>query len=263
MQLLEPAKEHVHITPKPVVMRHSGDLGDIVAALPVLRQLGGGTLILSPHPFRNGGPREPMTRTRADFILPLLRAQSYVTEAMFQEQPEGITHDYADLRITTYKRDDRDSLSDWAARHAGIPEGALDTSPWLKADPIADYAGKVIVNKTKRYQNTQFPWMRILQRNKGQVVFIGTRDEHHGLLTAAGGGLRWAKTETAMDMAKVIASGRVFVGNQSFALWLALGLGVPCVASCWQASPDVRIPRKNVQYIFGPKQNPEFFKQLI
>lgn len=203
-----------------------------------------------------------MTRKRAEFLLPLLRAQSYITDARFEEQPEGVTHSFSDLRITTYKKDAEDSLSTWHARHLGIPEGTLDTSPWLRAEPLAQYVGKIVVNRTKRYQNKEFPWMRILQRNKGSVIFIGTRDEHHGLLTAASGGLRWAHTETAMDIAQIIASARTFVGNQSFCLWVALGLGVPCVAECWKASPDVRIKRDNARYIFSPKENPEFFKTL-
>lgn len=263
MTALEPAKEHVHLVPKPNVFRSSGDLGDVVASLPAVRQLGGGTYILSPHPYRNGGPREPMTRRRADFLLPLLRAQSYITDARFEESPEGITHDMADIRITTYKKDHEDSLSDWSARHFGLPEKSLNTSPWLRAEPKAEFSGKVVINRTERYHNHQFPWMKIFQRNKGNVVFIGTRDEHHGMLTRAGGGLRWVKTETAMDIAQIIVSGRVFVGNQSMCLWIALGLGVPVVAECWKHSPDVRIERKNAQFIFDQRSNPEFFRTLV
>lgn len=263
MELLEPAKEHVQLQKTKNRFLHHGDIGDILSSLPAVRQLGGGEYVLAPYPFRNGGPREPMTRARADFLLPLLRAQPYITSAGFEEQPQDITHSFSDLRITTYKRDAIDSLADWHARHLGIPEGTLDTSPWLRAEPIAEFAGKVVVNRTKRYQNKEFPWMRILQRNKGQCVFIGNRDEHHGLITPAGGGLRWAKTETAMDIAKIIASARVFVGNQSMCLWVALGLGVPTVAECWKTSPDVRIARKNAQYIFNPKVNADFYRTLV
>lgn len=237
--------------------------GDIVSSLPAIRQLGGGTYVLRPHPFRNGGPREPMTRQRADFLLPLLRAQPYVKEAYFEESPQNITHDFADLRITTYKNDLRDSLADWHARHLGIPEGTLDTSPWLRAEPMKEYAGRLVIARSKRYQTRDFPWMRIIQRNKGNLTFIGTRDEHHGLLTLASGRLPWAQCENALHMAQVVASGRHFVGNQSFPLWLALGLGQNTVAECWKHSPDVRIARKNAQYIFGPEQNRDFYKTLV
>lgn len=259
---LEPEKEHVQLTRKPNVYAHAGDLGDIVSSLPAIRQLGGGTYILRPHPFRSGGPREPMTRKRAEFILPLLRAQSYITDARYEDSPEGVTHDFADLRITTYKRDQEDSLAVWHARHLGIAEGTLDTSPWLRADPLGDFVGKIIVARSLRYQNHTFPWMKIFQRNKGNCIFLGTRDEHHLMITRAGGGLRWVQVQDAYHMAQIVASGVRFFGNQSFPLWLALGLGKDLVAECWKHSPDVRIQRVNAKYILGPQQNPDFYRQL-
>jgi hypothetical protein len=185
-----------------------------------------------------------------------------VRNAWFEENPQGITHDFADLRITTFKNDAKDSLADWAAKHVGIDPEHLDTSPWLTAEPNVRWKDKIAVARSRRYNNKNFPWMRLLQRNKGNTVFIGTRDEHPFLLTFASGRLPRAECENALEMARTIAACRVAVMNQSFPLWVALGLGIPCVAECWGPSPDVRLKRANAKYIFSKERNMDFYRTL-
>jgi hypothetical protein len=58
------------------VFFHTGDLGDIIAALPAIRALGGGYLILGNRHGRGG--RELMSPERFAVIEPLLSAQPYI-----------------------------------------------------------------------------------------------------------------------------------------------------------------------------------------
>lgn len=240
---------------------HSGDLGDILASLIAVRQLGGGSYSLCPYPHRAGGPREPMSLKRAMFLLPLLRAQPYITEANFEQSPQGVTHDFTTLRNVTHKDDGRDTLADWHANHAGIKDG-LDTSPWLRAEPDPTYVGKVVIARSLRYNNAEFPWTRIFEKHKGNCIFIGHSAECHKLLTRARGRLPIAHCEDAMHMARIIAGASQVYANQSFPLWVALGLGKTTTVECWRPSPDVRLPRYNVRYIFSRRENPQFFKEL-
>lgn len=247
---------------QPIVFAGSGDLGDCIASLPVLRQLGGGTYILCPHPHRAGGPREPMTPKRAAFLLPLLRAQSYISEAKYEAKPQGVTHDFTQLRNFTQKDDSRDTLVDWNAKHAKLTE-PVDVSPWIHADPIPEYRGKVVIARSSRYNNHEFPWAKILHHFAGEIVFVGTASEYHKMFNMARGRrFTWARVNDAMDMARVIAGASHFFGNQSFPLWLAMGLGVAYTVECWRASPDVRIAREGARYIFGRKENPDFYRTL-
>lgn len=242
------------------VFSHSGDLGDCIASLPAVRQLGGGVYILQPYPHRAGGPREPMHGNRAAFLLPLLRAQSYITDARYEEKPTGVTHDFTTIRFTTRKNDAQDSLADWHAKHVGLSE--VDTSPWLKATPDKNYVGKVAISRSLRYNNHEFPWGKILRKHLGNLVFLGHRDEAHKLLTTARGRLPMAHAKNALEVAQIIAASKLFVGNQSMALWLAMGLGKEFIASCWKPSPDVRLKNAKGQYIFGKSDNPEFYKSV-
>ena len=63
---------------------HSGDIGDIIAALPSIRQLGGGELIIT-EPNLPGTYRQSMRGARFDAIAPILREQSYITDIRFEE----------------------------------------------------------------------------------------------------------------------------------------------------------------------------------
>jgi hypothetical protein len=242
------------------VFSHSGDAGDIISSLPAVRQLGGGTYILQPYPHRAGGPREPMHAGRAAFLLPLLRAQPYITEARFEEKPTGVTHDFTTLRFTTHKNDAEDSLADWHAKHVGISE--VDTSPWLQAIPDKNYVGKVAVARSLRYNNHEFPWGTIMRKHLGNLTFIGYANEAHKLLTPARGRLPMAHFENALQMAGIIAAAKLCVMNQSFPLWLAMGLGKQFIASCWGPSPDVRLKGANGQYVFGKKESSAFYNAL-
>src|SRR2546430_16669588 len=58
---------------------HSGDLGDIIYALPAIRALGGGTLYLGPEirlPFKVR-TRQQFNWTSFEALAPLLRFQPY------------------------------------------------------------------------------------------------------------------------------------------------------------------------------------------
>lgn len=240
---------------------HSGDAGDLISSLLAVRQLGGGEFVMGPHPHRAGGPREPMTPKKAAFMIPLLKAQPYITDARYEQSPEGITHDFTDLRLRTQKDDAVDSLADWHARHLGITE-PLDTSPWLQCQPDAAYVGKVVFARSLRYNTPYFPWGELLRAHIGSLAFIGYAEEAHKILTQARGRLPIARFENALQMASIIAGSRECVMNQSFPLWVALGLGKKCTVSCWQPSPDVRLPRDNVRYVLGEQACRELKRSL-
>jgi ADP-heptose:LPS heptosyltransferase len=58
------------------------------------------------------------------------------------------------------------------------------------------------------------------------------------------------KTETILDLARVIAGAGVFIGNQSAPMAIALGLGKNVIQECWQANPNCLFRRDNAIY-FG------------
>ena len=69
---------------------HTGDMGDIIAALPSIRQLGGGELVITPMRHDNTA-RESMKGARFDFIKPLLEAQAYISSVRFEDDAPKTT----------------------------------------------------------------------------------------------------------------------------------------------------------------------------
>jgi len=65
--------------------RHSGDLGDIIYSLPLIRSLGGGILYLNPGkplpvPIDGIPTRKFTSRKTLGMIRPLLKAQPYLVD---------------------------------------------------------------------------------------------------------------------------------------------------------------------------------------
>jgi hypothetical protein len=66
---------------------HSGDLGDILAALPTIRALGGGVLRIGPA--ADTGQREAMNEGRFKSIAPLIKQQEYIEDVVYGPAEKG------------------------------------------------------------------------------------------------------------------------------------------------------------------------------
>lgn len=217
---------------------HSGDLGDIIAALPAVRQSGGGDLVIGQHP--GSGTRETMTQARFDLIAPLLRQQPYLQEVRFGGA--------CGTQISTFRRKssrrEGENLAQWQARHLGIER--LDLSPWLTVD--AQVKSGVLMARSSRYWNPSFQWRKLREQHP-QAVFIGTADEHRQFQQYTTREIRWQRTADFLELARLIAGCELFIGNQSAPFWIAAGLGVPILQETCREHPDSVVARENAKYI--------------
>jgi len=234
--------------PAAQTFRHTGDIGDAIACLPVLRQLGGGEMVIANHPKHQESPGYYLAIKGAKYeaLRPLLAAQSYIAAVRYDESVEGITHDFADFRrhyAPTH------SLAEAQARHLGVSD--LDLSPWLVADPDPRSAGRVIVARSPRYQNPDFPWRSIAQSLRGLMLFVGFAEEHRDFQRTAGIPVEHMPITDFLDLARLIAGSRLFIGNQSSPCWVAMGLGHPLLQETAGPNPDSIVPRDNAVFFAG------------
>ena len=141
---------------------HSGDLGDIIYALPTIKAAGGGSLALFHSPGRT---REAMTQERADLIIPLLRLQPYIVDITFSEHANdsnlnGFRNHWqhgnlADMHLATYG-------FTWEQR----------VGRWLVVDR-AETVAPVVFHRSPRYHNDNFGWQRIVDHYRSCSVFVG------------------------------------------------------------------------------------------
>jgi hypothetical protein len=240
--------------------KHSGDLGDIVYALPAIRKLGGGVLYLDT----SGGADEPVCRTQLidgktkfsqqgfDFIAPLLRSQPGI-ESVAVWRGEAI-----DYNLNRF----RDKLGDPNARSKtknllDLHLDAFELPPhdpnegWLACGEPIRLAKPTVVSRSPRFQ-TNYPWFVVRKfAFRDTAVFIGLPKEHELFEYTFDIRIEYVPTPDALHMARVIAGSQSFVANSTFALALAVGLGHRSIVQ----ELDPRFPTtwfegwKNITYI--------------
>ncbi len=220
----------------------SGDAGDVLAALLIMRHLGGGEMVLvqGPHPHR------PF-KSLGHMLLPLINAQPYITAAMWMDNPTGGTHELIHWRRKFYKP--TQTLAESQADSLGIK--LTDFSPWItNVTPDTNYANRVVVSRSPRYQNPQFPWRQVAQKYGNAMLFIGLEDEHASLQRVCGRQIEHKKIRDHLHIAEIVKASRLLISNQTAISWIAMGMGHPLVQECevrrriW----DAQVPRDNAIY---------------
>jgi len=206
------------------VFYHTGDLGDLVAALPVIRHLGGGHIVIgAPTEVGTGQPgfcRESMQGARYEAIRPLLAAQPYVASVSWGERPKGCI-DFSTFRHT--KPIVGENIANWQARHLGISGVSLE--PWLTVEAIPS---PVIFARSPRYHNPRFPWPDYSRHYTG-AVFVGLPSEHEVFQIAIGRRIEHAQTSDLLVLTRMMAGSPQVLCNQSAPFWCAAGVGAPTV----------------------------------
>lgn len=234
-----PQEEHVFFS--------AGDMGDIIALLPVIRHMGGGRIIIGERSNTGTGPgfcRESMRGKRYEMLKPLLEAQPYVRGVEWGDCPSR-AHDMSVFRHTRPRPGE--SIANWQARHLKLPEVNLD--PWLRV-PTVIYDAPVIFARSPRYQNPLFPWRHYADFYKN-AVFVGTADEHAEFQAVIGRRIEHRITETLLDLAQLMAGSPQCICNQSAPWWVAAGVGAPTVQETNPRAEERNsmIPRARLKYV--------------
>jgi len=202
------------------VFLHTGHIGDIIAFLPVFQAMEGTRLII-----RDEIGMEPMSGFKYNTLEPLIKSQGI--EIYFNENCPSIDYDVSNWR-ECYEH--TLSLTDAQARYLNLVprgHGHLEiTKPWLKVDPDVLTKDRVIFNRTPRYRSPHFNWKKVHKHFGDRALFIGTEQEHLEFICEVGN-IEHYKTESCLEVAQAIEGSDFFVGNQSSACWIAMGLQKP------------------------------------
>jgi hypothetical protein len=221
----------------------SGDLGDIIASMAVVRQLGGGHLYIGNHPkYAERGWRQ-MKGQPYEVISPLLEKMPYIKSIRYDEYSNGHDYDFSEWR-NVYDR--YRSLAHNQAAYLGVQD--LNTSPWIEVDPNPNMKGKIVISRSSRYHNQSFPWIDIGQRYRNNIVFVGHPEEHISLQKHMGCTFPHMQTKNMLEVAELISGCELMIANQSSPGWLALAMGKKLIQESYIHSPDSKIDRPQNQY---------------
>jgi hypothetical protein len=233
--------------------KHSGDMGDIIYSLPIIKRLGGGVLYLDIK----GGEDEPICKAQCleghtkfnlksfEFIKTLIEAQSYIKEvAIYNKQPID-----CNLNNFRFKFDLKKPL---LQSYTEAFEVNYDINePWIEINNPKIMERKTIVCRSPRYQSAHV-WFESNKLNfQNKAAFVGLEKEHEYFEWVFGIKIPFYKTQNALELAQIIAGSKAFVSNQTFALALAIGLGnTPIVQEVDKIVPNcVYKNKRNMNYI--------------
>lgn len=207
------------MTPNVVKLYHSGDLGDVVYAVPALRRLAYPVhLTLYPNP---GVTRVVMDEANANRIIPLLNAQPGLSADWKPGyDADGLRIDFGVRRFYRHGYNLADIHSNWVGHDHWQTE-----HPWFVADK-PDYSYPITVNRSERYRNDDFPWKTLYDQFHGRACFVGTPNEHKNFQTLYGK-IDYVETPSLLEAARIIAGSDLFIGNQSCPRAIAEALKVP------------------------------------
>ena len=226
---------------------HSGDLGDIIYALPAIKKAGGGILYL----VNREDITKKMTPERFAAIRALLLAQPYIEDVRWHEgQP--VDFDFTEFR-KVYQPSVTLVETQWRYVHKfGAPE---TEAAWLTAGKHEKH-GRPVIARSPRWNNPEWEqiWPEIL-REYPDPLFIGSKEEHAAFCERFDN-VEHRLTEDLLDVAKVIAGASNFIGNQSSPYAIAEGLKVPAILEAFKNTKrpgyaeDCRFPdRPGLLYI--------------
>jgi hypothetical protein len=242
----DPYQDLMSPVKRPVTFLHTGDLGDIIAAMPLMRQVGGCHVILTDSPLYKLRPMLP----RVHLIRDLLISQHYIhgVHAVEKIDRAAMDYDVCDFReVYQRNRTLTESQGDW------IKITAIDMNPWLHVTPSPRTAGRIVVSRSERYNNPMFPWRRIVNHYGDACVFVGLPHEHKIFQRFVAKPIEFLPTANLLEVAEAIAGSELFIGNQSSPCWCAMGLGHPLIQETHMTQMDSIVRRPNAQFVQNGK----------
>jgi hypothetical protein len=226
--------------------RHSGEIGDIIYILPLLRAIGGKNSIylvdrVTVPPFSR-----PIVQ-HLKFISKLLLKQPYISKIEATEKDA----DFNILDFRAFHEQSKTLTSACVAYYnfkSRLKLSEDGSEPWLsvgKRNP----SGRVVISRSSRYNNPKFKWGEIVEHYGKRIQFIGLPHEHNAFVKKYGN-VKHEIVDDLFKMATVINNSELFIGNQSAPLSVAMGLGVPIIEEVFIRQPDCIFKRKNVQYCY-------------
>jgi hypothetical protein len=228
-------------------MKHSGNAGDIIYALPAIYALSKGKpvhLLLQlnqkgvygkeGHPLGN----VMLDQNMFNMLAPLLLAQPGIHGCtVFKDEPFDYDLDY--FRYYPFQLF-KGNISHWYywvfAIHA-------DTwNPWLKVKADESFEESIVIARSKRYNAPGIDYSFLEQYPN--LVFLGVKEEYDSIKKQIPS-IVWHPVNDFLEMASVIEGSKLFIGNQSFPFAIAEALKTKRLLEVYYDSPNVAVNGEN------------------
>jgi ADP-heptose:LPS heptosyltransferase len=229
----------------------SGDLGDVIYSLPIMRYYGGGDLYLNYNylPTIIGithAPPRGLKEEHSRLLYRLLIKQDYVESVkVYNNENIDVNMDLFRERCNYFfgkgniKKEG--NLCKCILTSVGVPFGESD-KPWLYAE--AKHVANVVFNRSFRWKDKKFNYSKYIDKYRDSCVFVGFLEEWHEFCKDFGN-IEYYKIKDFWDLACVIKGASLFIGNQSAAMSIAIGLGKRHIQEKHPTQPDCVFNSRN------------------
>ena len=208
---------------------HSGHLGDIIYSLPLIKEIAKKSkcnLYLEVdkeipkkvhdlgHPFG----RFFLTKEAAHKLIPLIKKQKYISEVQLYDGEE------IDINLNLFRDLPINFNIDcirWYFHLTGIHGDLLN--PYVEIEPHKVFKNRIVIMRSLRRQNKMISYKFL--NNYENPLFIGLKDEYEELKNEIKN-LEYYDCTDFSELASIIKSSKIFIGNLSFGYALAESIKV-------------------------------------
>jgi hypothetical protein len=256
-----------------------GTFGDTIYSLCVVKALGGGNMYVKLDAlddicrknlgWPNAGPASGRyTQQDYNALEPLLQAQDYITSVQIWNN-EPYDHGFEDHFKFHMIKGWQGNQTECYAMCAGLNH--MDSEirkkvlyePWLTPVKPIQIPGKpFVVNRTGRYLygEASEEWRDWISTGLGEYgIFVGSEQEHADFEELFKTKITYHKTNDLLELAQVIQGCEQFIGNQSVALSIAIGLGKSYRCEVRKDYESTRTPQGGYGDTWFPRINGFYF----
>jgi hypothetical protein len=248
---------------KEISFLHSGHTGDIINILPILKELykthACKLYIKLDLPTVTYYPDHPagqvfMNKNIYNMLHPLLKKQEYISQVNIYDNEEiDINFDLIrELPISLAF----DSMK-YGSHITGIQPDLGQV--FLEAEDHSELKNKIVILRSFRYQN-HFINYDFLNKYEN-VYFVGVSSEYEDLRQIVKN-LQFHECKDFLEMAEIIKSCKLFIGNNSLGFTIAEGFKVPRLLELSPFNPSQQIHGEDAYDFYFQSHFEKFFKIL-
>lgn len=241
-------------------VKHSVNLGDIIAALPACKRYWEVTkrkIIFSQTINQLGAYYEGAVHPTVDeqgrnvcvnlpmweMMKPLVESQEYIHSfEKYEGQPIDLDLDV--IRGKTFVGLPNLMIQSWIMY--AFPDLSCDLSkPWIHLPEVKNHpikkqvGGKAILNFTERYRNDSMDYF-FLQNYAPELIFAGTEREHYMFTSKWNLNIPRLEVKDFLEYAYAIKYSRFLLGNQSLGWNISQAMGTPRIVELCRYAPNVQ-----------------------
>lgn len=235
--------------------KHSGNCGDIIYSLPAVWQLsknGKAEFYLQTDQRGRYNNYHPLgdvmlNKQMVEMLKPLLLYQPLC------EKCEIYNGNVVDYDLDEFRKliqfQDRGNVPRWYFYVYAVYPSLSD--PWLVAPKDLSMKNAIVVARSHRYRNPHISYNFL--KKYPDVFFVGVEEEFSDM-KASIPNLVYKPVNDFLEMATIINSCKVFIGNQSFPFAIAEALKVNRLLEVYYNSPNVNVEGKGAHdFLYQPQ----------